>query len=94
MALIDLHKFRQTFLGECKGVGLSPRGEEGGEEGDRHVMFTILTEDDGKWHAGGAGGAASSSSHWLPDLEQQLEAAHTWLERNADFGEYGWKFRS
>jgi len=89
---IEYHP-RQTFLGECYGVALEPRNEEGG---DLHVMFTIIAEDDGEWAMAGSGG----SSHWLPELATQLKAAEDWVRANCDphiserdGKQYGWKFR-
>lgn len=83
----------KVFLGQCKGVGLKPRGYQ-----DRHVLFVILTEDDEYWFAGGENG---SSSYWLPDLQQQLVKAQTWLEKHCEPDmpetlsyQCGWKFRT
>lgn len=88
------HHPRQTFLGECCGVALEPRDDE---SGDLHVMFTIISEDDGQWFKGGG----PTSSHWITDLALQLKAAEDWATANCDPDisehdgkQYGWKFRS
>ncbi len=84
----------KAFLGSCKGIGLRKRGER-----DRHVTFTVLTEDDGTWFATDSG---ASSSYWMGELAQTLKSALAWIKRNCEpdlhspdlhsVVQYGWKF--
>lgn len=61
------------FLGACKGVVLTRRGDE-----DPHVCFTVVTEDDGNWFVS----QSHTSSFWYPDLMRQIQAAQAWMEAN------------
>uniref|UniRef100_A0A6M3LLD9 Uncharacterized protein n=1 Tax=viral metagenome TaxID=1070528 RepID=A0A6M3LLD9_9ZZZZ len=73
------------FLGECAGIALIPRGPL-----DNHIMFIILTEDDGNWFVSNDG----FSSFWLDDLHIQLNRAKKWMEKNATKdGDFGYKFK-
>jgi len=80
--------FQKTFLGDCNGIGLSPRDAS---NGDLHVMFTPLTEDDGNWFPSGG----SMSSAWLPEYIETAQTALHWLRNNAhkDPDGYGWIFK-
>lgn len=85
------HKYFQLFLGECSGIGLYPRGDRKPGKPD-HVCFDILHEDDTHWFTSPHG----FSSFWLPDLQEALQAALTWLNLHCDPDPsgYGWTFRS
>lgn len=78
---------QHLFLGECKGVGLVPRGNN-----DNHILVLILTEDDGDWFISESG----FSSFWIEDLKEQLQAAADWMERHAtkDPSGYGYCFNT
>lgn len=82
--MLDL--FKQSFLGQCKGVGLFPRGSNN----DNHVCFAILTEDDGNWFQSDKG---STSSFWLPELIIQLQAAEKWCQDNCTRDKWGYYFK-
>lgn len=68
---------RKTFCGDCLGVALEPRD---GDDGDLHVAFRIIVEDDGNWFF--SNGDASSA--WLPDLLEQFQRAHAWMKENCN----------
>ena len=79
----------QAFLGRGMGVALVPRGE-----GDPHICFVILAEDDGNWFASGEG-----ASSWLHELREQFQLAQQWVENNCkpdtyQGKQYGWLFKS
>lgn len=78
--------YTRTFLGECFGIGIKPRGA-----GDPHVLLTFLVEDDGYWGEH----PASFSCAWLQDIRDQVDAAMRWIETNCekDPSGYGWVFR-
>ena len=87
---VDLKHYEKVFVGRQFAVGLRPRAKQ-----DRHVCFTILSEDDGTWFLSSGSG---SSSYWLPELVQVLEEAKAWCAANCDLDEangkvWGWKFR-
>lgn len=77
-------KEEHLFLGVCCGIALVPRGKS-----DNHICFIILTEDDGNWFVTNN----LLSTHWLPDLEKQLEYAKSWLIKNAEKDSYGYRFK-
>lgn len=89
--VVDLKDYDKVFIGHQFAVGLRPRARQ-----DRHVCFTILSEDDGTWFLSSGEG---SSSYWLPELLQVLEEAREWCISNCDLDEaadgeaWGWKFR-
>jgi len=87
---IELEEFEKVFLGTCFGVGLSWRGPN-----DKHVCFTILTEDDGSWFASDN----SASSAWLPECIQVIQEAYDWVKKHCKPDKYkgiqcGWKFKA
>lgn len=84
--LVDITRYEQVFLGKCKGIALSRRGKN-----DPHVMFTVLTEDDGNWFASNG----PTSLYWMMELQQQMNASVLWLRENADVSPdgYGWVFK-
>ncbi len=89
-AIVDLKDYDKVFIGRQFSVGLRPRARE-----DRHVCFTILSEDDGTWFISSGRG---SSTYWLPSLLQVLEEANVWCASHCDPDEAdgkvcGWKFR-
>lgn len=76
-----------TFFGEQHGVRLVWRGMN-----DPHIIFEILSEDDGHWYP--SGGSASSS--WLPGLIKVMRVANKWMINNCEPDmyngrQYGWK---
>lgn len=75
-----------TFYGSCHGVRLFTRGPN-----DPHVMFQIITEDDGYWFESRSG---QSSSFWLPEVISLLNHSKRWMENNCSGdGEFGWKVK-
>lgn len=68
-------KTEALFLGECKGIALTRRGKD-----DPHVCMSILTEDDEQWFES----SNPSSSYWMKDLQEQLNNAIEWIEKNCD----------
>lgn len=82
----DGETYKKFFLGRCFGIGLKERNIE---EGDVHVSFTILVEDDERWSEC----YGFASSYWLPDLVDAINAAQEWMERYyKKDGSYGYKF--
>lgn len=76
----------KSFRGKCVGIGLRRRGEN-----DPHVLFEILLEDDEYWFIPQN---FQASSYWLPELQDCLQQAQDWMNRNCDKdGEWGYKFR-
>jgi hypothetical protein len=92
--LVKLSSYTKVFKGNCFAVALKHRSVE-----DPHVVFCVLSEDDGNWfvYATATGG---SSSFWMTDLAKVLCEANEWCAANCDkeldrFGkQWGWKFRS
>ncbi len=94
---MDAKRGAMKFLGECRGVVLAPRGDD-----DPHVMFSLVTEDDGNWfdeegvsseedgYAQGGG-----SSHWLDETIAMLVAARDYIRANCEPEPdgYGYRFR-
>lgn len=77
------------FLGQCFGVILTERREDG------HVCFSIVVEDDGNWFYSKS---PESSSFWLTELHEQMGHALEWCKNHADPDMYegrqiGWKVR-
>jgi hypothetical protein len=70
------------FLGESVGVRIDPRGD--GKK-DRHLMVTIMAEDDGNWHD-----KDSMSSFWLDETIEVLQEARRWLKKNAKKTKWGY----
>ncbi len=77
--------FREVFLGAIHGVLLFERGRN-----DPHVVFEIISEDDGHWFydAGVCG-----SVFWLPSLIELLKQVHQWCEENCTKVKEGWEFK-
>jgi hypothetical protein len=79
------HEYEIGFFGKCLGVTLSWRGEQ-----DPHVTFSTVEEDDGTWCVQSGGNV---SSHWIPDMLEQLRLAHQWCEDNCVKEKYGYVFK-
>jgi len=84
-------KFRELFLGNCHGIGLSARGPK-----DPHIILTLLNEDDGHWFVSRNG---CFSSFWAPELEELMTRVNTWLTHEEpdvdDQGrQWGWRFKT
>ena len=70
------------------GVMLHRRGDN---ENDKHVVITLLIEDDGLWHEG----VGDFSGYWVKDLQRLLKWVNKYLETEKDlFKEigYGYEF--
>lgn len=79
-------EFQEIFLGDCFGIGLSERND-----GKKHILFTILVEDDGHWFASKSGVA---SAYWIPDLQEVLVEVKKYLDEEAIYKEGdGWYFK-
>lgn len=83
--MIEDIDYRKAFFGNQKGVLLSNRAPN-----DPHVVFTIITEDDGQWFMGGD---SVTSGYWLKDLQQVLKEAEVWLDNFATKDQWGWIFK-
>jgi hypothetical protein len=88
---VEIKPFREMFLGDIVGMVLRPRHEK---NGDQHVIFQIISEDDGHWFLSTSG----VSSSWFEDYGSVLAAARKWCEENCDPDishgrQFGWKFR-
>lgn len=75
------------FLGNCMGVTIRSRGDDG------HIMFSICVADDGHWHEKLDG----ASSYWLDELIEKLEQARAFMRTQepdvVNGKRYGYKFR-
>lgn len=76
---------KKTFLGKCLGVGLAER-----YPGDPHIVVYIFFHDDGEW----VERDMRFSSHWLPDLAEQIKLATKWMKKNAEKEEFGYIFKN
>ena len=81
---------RKEFKGDCIGIRLSNRSGHG----DKHICFTLLTEDDEDWIETNF----NVSSAWLDETIQMLEAAKAYMKSSANPDifegiQYGWKFK-
>jgi len=74
----------ETFKGTCCGVVLYQRAE-----GDPHICFDILGEDDGNWFLARNG----ASTCWLYDLQIQMGLAMNYLQTDTAIEPYEWGFR-
>lgn len=88
----DIKPFREMFLGNITGIVLRERKMD---ENDPHIVFEIISEDDGHWFKYTGSGA---SSYWLDDYINVLTEVKKWLEENAEPDieegiQYGWKFK-
>lgn len=94
MPVLASREFHKVFLGKTLGVGLSRRRAR-----DPHVVFTILSEDEGNWFiAGREGVGLSSSTYLMQEMIDVLQEAFSWVCENCDpylVGDetYGWKFK-
>jgi hypothetical protein len=70
-----LENFEKVFLGACCGIGLKKRGD-----GDPHVVFYFLVEDDGNWFVSQNG----LSSFWVFDFNRVWSEAQSWMRENCD----------
>lgn len=78
-----------TFYGDCHAVRLATR-----DKNDQHVMFQIMTEDDGHWFYSNI----CPSSYWLPEIIKLLQKAEKWMKANCKpdiykGNQFGWKTR-
>lgn len=74
----------KRFLGKCFGIELLERAE-----GDNHVMFRTLVEDDGNWFPL----VREMSSFWLPEAASVTREAEEWCKANLKRdGKYGYRF--
>lgn len=90
---VELHIGNEhTFLGECTGIALVPRGVGDGHIKGDHITYLILVEDDGNWFVS----RYPVSIYWLDDLEKQIKQVKVWLKRNAvkEKNGYGYRFKS
>jgi len=83
----EIYEVIHVIKGECHGVVLSLRGE-----GDPHIVFRSIIEDDENWFINKAG---SSSSFWLQDHIDVMKKAKKWLKKNCveSHGGFGWSIR-
>lgn len=86
----DIKNIIKVFKGELKGIVLSKRGDN-----DPHIMFTIISEDDGDWFKEVNN---CSSSYWIDDLREQITEASIWLKNEAlpdiyEGRQYGYKIK-
>lgn len=77
-------KTEALFLGKCMGVALTCRADN-----DPHVCISVLSEGDGRWFASNY----PSSSYWMKDLQEQLNNAIDWIEKNCDKSPDGYVFK-
>ena len=73
-----------TVKASCLGVIITTRGE-----GDNHLCFFVIVEDDGNWNLCKNG----ASTFWLPELLDSVKNALVWLEHNATRGQWGWELK-
>lgn len=82
--MIAMGEFVHTILGKQCGVGLSKRGPN-----DNHVIFTILSEDDGNWFTSEHG----RSTYWLKDLQDVLAETQAWLKSHTTETPWGFELK-
>ena len=80
--LDDIENQVHNIYGACTGVCIYQRSE-----GDNHLCFVTLIEDDGNWFVSTNG----VSTFWLPDFTRVMSAAESWLEANAIRTKWGWE---
>jgi len=62
----------RKILGDCMGVKLSAR-----RDGDPHLCFTIMVENDGEWFE-----RMGASSAWLDELIDVLQQARDYCAKH------------
>jgi len=84
----EYYEYEHVITGSQFGVIFEKRGED-----DPHVCITLISEDDGTWHVGGAGEGFSST--WITDLAGVVKEAREWLDENciSSPDDFGWTFQ-
>jgi hypothetical protein len=80
--------YEVAFLGAGKGVALCRKGA--GRAHNDPVIAVLLTEDNGDWYTTSD---SCANAFWLPDMIEQMQAAHSWLKDYAEKVQFGWIFK-